>query len=102
MNGSGKDLFESSAVRGSLVAVVALVGMLLMKYGVDIGDQTIWVEGILGLVGIVGGLWAVWGRYKAKLPITSVAGRTVKRVPEAPNILPDRRKGNRPPPDYPV
>lgn len=70
---SGKDLFKSRSTWGVIVAFAAVVAQ---QAGLDIGDQDGWVETITGA--IAAGV-ALYGRFAAVQPITSVAGIEVKK-----------------------
>lgn len=63
---------DSQTVRGSLLAVLPTITLVLKLAGVDVADgelNTI-VETIVSVLGMVGVLMAIAGRFKAKQPLT--------------------------------
>lgn len=63
---------DSQTVRGSLIAVLPTIALLLKVAGIEVGDgelNTI-VEAVVSLVGLIGVLMAIAGRFKAKEPIS--------------------------------
>lgn len=63
-----KKWYQSKAVWGGLIAVLAAVGG---AFGFDIGaeDQAGLVDAVLGFVGAAGGVLAIYGRVKAEKEI---------------------------------
>jgi len=85
MNESPQDLLQSRTAWGVLVSAAAII---LLGFGIDIGDQARWVEAIVTLVGLGFAVYALWGRTVAEKPIATVAGSSK---------LADVAKGKKPP-----
>lgn len=65
---TGKDLLQSKAFWG---LIVALGAMILKGHGIDIGDQEGWT---MDLITFAAAALSVVGRVKASRPIHSIAG----------------------------
>jgi len=78
MSAKGKDFFLSKSNIGVLVI---LLGIILDKFGVSIGDTELLTEQLSEAISAgmqsVGAILAIYGRLRADTPITSVAGISV-------------------------